>query len=159
MAGQKDGLQDREECLCEEMAHTHLLCLPWKIKIPAKMSAQDEALVLETRGKWKRSCSQRETKWLEIPDGMSLFTPGAWWLESRREVCKDKGQTGRTETSVWMSSSWVVPFEVKNICGYLAPAVAAGYETACHPKSTRDWGIGFAHFSSDELLPHSHLFR
>lgn len=44
VAGHKDGLQDRKECLCEEMDHTHMLCLLWKIKIPAKMSAQDEAL-------------------------------------------------------------------------------------------------------------------
>lgn len=51
VAGQKDGLQDRKECLCEEMDHSHMLRLLWKIKIPAKMSAQDETLVLEPRGK------------------------------------------------------------------------------------------------------------
>lgn len=72
VAGQKDGLQDRRKCLCEEMDHTHLLCLLWNIKTPAKMSAQDEALVSEARGKWKRSCSQTEMKQLEIPDEMSL---------------------------------------------------------------------------------------
>lgn len=49
VAGQKDGLQDRKECLCEEMDHIHLLCLLWKRKIPAKMSAPDEAFVLETK--------------------------------------------------------------------------------------------------------------
>lgn len=60
--------------LCEEMDHTHLLCLLWKVKIPAKMSAPDEALVLETRGKWKRSCSQTERMQLEMPNEISLFT-------------------------------------------------------------------------------------
>lgn len=34
-----------------------------------------------------------------------------------------------------------------------------GHWTACHPKSARNSGIGFVHFSGDEpLLPHSHFF-
>lgn len=36
VAGRKDGLQDRKECLCEEMDHTHLLCLLWKMKNASK---------------------------------------------------------------------------------------------------------------------------
>lgn len=36
VAGQKDGLQARKECLCEEMDHTSLVCPRWKTKNSSK---------------------------------------------------------------------------------------------------------------------------
>lgn len=121
VAGQNDGLQDRKECLCEEMDHTHLLCLLWKVKIPAKMSAPDEALVLETRGKWKRSYSQTERMQLEMPNEISLFTLHAWWLESRREVWR---QRPNRENWKYMEELFMsCPLWGKSICGQLAPTV------------------------------------
>lgn len=58
-------------------------------------------LGLEPRGKEKRSCSQTDRMWLEMPDGMKvyLFTVSAWWLKSETEVWKDKDQIGRTDTT------------------------------------------------------------
>lgn len=51
-----------------------------KQNIPARKSAQNQAFVLEPRGKWK-SCLQTERTWVGIPDEMSVYlhlVPDGW---------------------------------------------------------------------------------
>lgn len=56
----KAELQDGKECLCDEMDHTYVLCLLWKIQNSSKKLAQDEALVWSPEEK-RRGAVHRQT--------------------------------------------------------------------------------------------------
>lgn len=145
----KTGLQDREECLCEEVDHTHLLCLLWKIQDASK----------EINSQWGLSVgAQTMRMWPELPDGMSLATLGAWWLEPKEEVCKDKGQTGRNEITIcelFISS----PFEVNMYLGIWPQQSPRDHRTACHRHLSGTRVLGLHTSALYGLLPPPCLSR